>query len=97
MAEGKAMRVSSKGYWPAGVEASELEYAKFAKLFEQTSLSKCTNSIVVLAMYLNVPCSTVKERVRRSRRLGLLTQPGKGKFAQTFITDKCKQILKENE
>ncbi len=97
MAEGEAMRVLSKGYWPAGVETSELEYAKFAKLFEHTSSSNCTNSIVVLSMYLNVPCSTVKERVRRARKLGLLTQPGKGKFAQTFITDKCKQILEENK
>ncbi len=91
------MKVASKGYWPAGVEASELEYARFAKLFELTSLSKCTNSIVVLAIHLNVPCTTIKERLRKAKRLGLLTQPGKGKFAQTFITDKCKQILEENE
>jgi hypothetical protein len=97
MVKGKRMKVTTKGYWPAGVEASEIEYAKFAKLFEHTTTSNCTNSIVVLSMYLNVPCSTVKERVRRARRLGLLTQPGKGKFAQTFITDKCKQILEENE
>ena len=90
------MRVSSKGYWAAGVEASELEYAKFAKLFELTSLSNCSNSIVVLAMYLNVPCTTIKERVRRARKLGLLNEPGKGRAAQTFITDKCKQILEED-
>jgi hypothetical protein len=97
MDQGEAMKVSTKGYWPAGVEASELEYAKFAKLFEHTTLSKCTNSIVVLSMYLNVPCSTIRERVRKSRKLGLLTQPGRGRFAQTFMTDKCKQILEENE
>ena len=86
----------TKGKWPAGLEPGVLEYAKFSKLFEETTLSKCTNSIVVLAMYLNVPCSTIKERVRKARRLGLLTQPGKGKFAYTYMTDKCKQILEEN-
>ena len=91
------MIISTKGYWPAGIEASELEYARFAKLFEHTTLSKCTNSIVVLSMYLNVPCSTIRERVRKARELGLLTQPGRGRFAQTYMTDKCKQILKEKE
>ena len=75
---------------------SDLEYAKFSKLFEETTLSKCTNSILVLAMHLNVPCSTIKERVRRARSLGLLTQPGKGNFAKSYMTDKCKQILEEN-
>jgi hypothetical protein len=97
MVKGKAMIISTKGYWPAGIEASELEYARFAKLFEHTTLSKCTNSIVVLSMYLNVPCSTIRERVRKARELGLLTQPGRGRFAQTYMTDKCKQILKEKE
>ena len=97
MVKGKGMKVTSTGYWPAGVEASELEYAKFAKLFELTSLANCSNSIVVLAIHLNVPCSTIKERVRKARKLGLLNEPGRGKSAQTFITDKCKQILEENE
>ena len=89
------MRVT-KGKWPAGLEPDVLEYAKFSKLFEETTLSKCTNSIMVLAMHYQVPCTTIKERVRRARKLGLLTQPGKGRFAQTYTTDKCKQILEEN-
>lgn len=90
------MKVTT-GKWPAGLEPDILEYAKFSKLFEETTLSKCTNSHLVLAMHLNVPCSTIKERVRKARKLGLLTQPGKGRFAQTFMTDKCKRILEENE
>ena len=75
----------------------DLEYAKFSKLFELTTLSKCSNSIMVLAIHYRVPCSTIKERVRRARKLGLLTQPGMGKFAHSYMTDKCKQLLEEKQ
>jgi hypothetical protein len=72
---------------------TDYEYASFAKLYELTTLSNCKNSVVVLAMHLNLPCSTIKERIRTSRRKGFLTEPGKGRRALSFTTDKTKQLL----
>ena len=84
------------GKWAAGLEPDIIEYAKLSFLFEETTLSKTHNSVMVLSMYYQVPCSTIRERIRKARELGLLTQPGKGNFAKSYMTDKCKQILEEN-
>ena len=72
---------------------TDLDYANFAKLCELTSLCNTRNSHLVLAMHLNVPCTTITERVREAKRRGLLTQPGRGVRSKLFMTDKAKELL----
>jgi hypothetical protein len=72
---------------------TDLDYAKFAKLCELTSLCDTKNAHLVLAMHLNLPCSTITERVREAKRRGLLTQPGRGIRSKIFMTDKAKELL----
>lgn len=75
---------------------TDLDYANFAKLCELTSLCNTRNSHLVLAMHLNVPCTTITERVREAKRRGLLTQPGRGVRSKLFMTDKAKELLDAN-
>ena len=72
---------------------TDLDYAEFAKLCELTSLCNTKNSHLVLAMHLNVPCSTITERVREAKRRGLLTKPGQGIRSKIYMTEKAKELL----
>lgn len=72
---------------------TDLDYAEFARLCELTSLCNTKNAHLVLAMHLNVPCSTITERVREAKRRGLLTKPGRGVRSRIFMTDKAKELL----
>ena len=94
MAEGEAMKISV-GRWPKGIIASDEEYAKVAYLYTETLLTNKRNSHIILAMAMQVPVSTVKERIRTCKQRGLLTIPGHGKRA--MLTLKACTLLKENE
>jgi hypothetical protein len=72
---------------------TDLDYAEFARLCELTSICNTKNAHLVLAMHLNVPCSTITERVREAKRRGLLTKPGRGVRSRIFMTDKAKELL----
>lgn len=75
---------------------TDLDYAEFARLCELTSLCNTKNAHLVLAIHLNVPCSTITERVREAKRRGLLTKPGRGVRSRIFMTDKAKELLNAN-
>ena len=85
----------SVGRWPQGVIASDEEYAKVAYLYTETLISNRKNSHIILAMAMQVPVSTVKERIRVCKERGLLTIPGHGK--RGMLTVKACTLLKENE
>ena len=69
----------TQGRWLVGIPASDLEYAKIAYFYTETLLTKSKNTHLILAMAMGVPVSTVKERIRKCRKRGLITSPGKGK------------------
>ena len=79
--------------WTKSKKPSSLDYARFAQMYYLTLLNRRKNSIYIMAYALNVPMSTIKERVRKCRELGYLTSPGKGKMNSSQLTDKAKEIL----
>ena len=85
----------SVGRWPKGVIASDEEYAKVAYLYTETLVANRKNSHIILAMAMQVPVSTVKERIRTCKERGLLTIPGHGK--RGMLTVKACALLKEKE
>jgi Mn-dependent DtxR family transcriptional regulator len=75
----------SVGRWPKGIITSDEEYAKVAYLYTETLITNSKNTNLILAMAMQVPISTVKERIRKCRERGLLTMPGKGKRGMLTI------------
>jgi hypothetical protein len=92
MAEGEAMKIPI-GRWPIGVVAEDKEYAKVAYLYTEALNTKSKNTNLVLAMAMQIPVSTVKERIRECRKRGLITTPGKGK--RGILTVKACTLLEE--
>lgn len=84
----------SEGKWPKGIIASDEEYAKVAYLYTKIVTSRSKNTNVALSMAMQVPVSTVKERIRTCRERGLITSPGKGK--RGVLTIKACNLLGDN-
>ena len=81
------------GRWPVGVITEDKEYAKVAYLYTEALNTKSKNTNLVLAMAMQIPVSTVKERIRECRERGLITTPGKGK--RGILTVKACTLLEE--
>ena len=94
MVKGEAMKIPI-GRFPKGITASDKEYAKVAYLYTETLSTTSKNTNVVLAMAMQVPISTVKERIRICRERGLITMPGKGK--RGVLTIKACNLLEEEQ
>jgi hypothetical protein len=62
-----------------------------AKMYSFASLCNCLNAVSVMAKHYQVPVTTMKERIRECRKLGLLTNPGKGIRSQTYATINSKE------
>jgi hypothetical protein len=92
MVKGEAMKIPI-GRWPVGVVAEDKEYAKVAYLYNEALNTKGKNTNLVLAMAMQIPVSTVKERIRTCRERGLITAQGKGK--RGILTDKTNTLLEE--
>jgi hypothetical protein len=85
-----------KGKWPIGETPDPIEYAKLAALYVETVYDRGDyKTNLILSAYYEVPCSVIKERIRKCRSLGLLTRPGKGRWGRSSMTYKAIQILKE--
>lgn len=70
-------------------------YASLAALYEVIGEHGCRKLTTLLAVRMDVPLSTAKERIRESRRRKLLTSPGKGVTGQSHMTAKARKILEK--
>jgi hypothetical protein len=85
-----------KGKWPIGETPDPIEYAKLAALYVETVYERNEyKTNLILAAYYEVPCSVIKERIRKCRAMGLLTYPGKGIAGKSSMTHKTVDMLKK--
>lgn len=76
-----------------GLAAPEMLYAKIALLYSIRADFYPLKVVRLLAEDMSVPESTVKERLRKSREKGFLTNPGKGLNGQGKVTKKATQLI----
>jgi hypothetical protein len=85
-----------KGKWPIGETPDPIEYAKLAALYVETVYDRGNyKTNLILAAYYEVPCSVIKERIKKCREMGLLTYPGKGVIGRSSMTYKAVEMLRE--
>jgi predicted transcriptional regulator len=85
-----------KGKWPIGETPDPIEYVKLAALYVETVYDRGNyKTNLILAAYYEVPCSVIKERIKKCREMGLLTYPGKGVIGRSSMTYKAVEMLRE--
>ena len=85
-----------KGKWPIGETPNPIEYVKLAALYVETVYDRGNyKTNLILAAYYEVPCSVIKERIKKCREMGLLTYPGKGISGRSSMTYKAVEMLRE--
>ena len=66
-----------KGKWKSAKQP-DIKYKRLAELFDAYQEARIRNVLHILAMEMEVPVTTIKERIRKCRQLGLIPSPGKG-------------------
>ena len=85
-----------RGKWPVGETPNPIEYAKLAALYIETTIDINEHKTnLILAAYYEVPCSVIKERIKKCREMGLLTYPGRGVRGKSAMTYKTIQMLRK--
>ena len=82
------------GFPKPGLALDDLFYATLAKLYELRAEMNERAITEKLAGDMGVPVSTAKERIRRARSLGFLSNPGKGGAGQGKATNKANREMK---
>jgi hypothetical protein len=80
-----------------GLAAPEILYAKIALLYSLRAEFYPLMVVKLLAGDMSVPETTVKERLRKAKEKGFLTNPGKGLNGQGELTQKAIQLLKKEK
>lgn len=84
-------------HWSAGsgIAIGDFIYAKLALLYDLRATKSPLNITQNLAVDMKVAQSTAKERIRRARKKGFLTSPGKGLNGQGKATNKAINLAKK--
>ena len=86
-------------YWavPRGFPVAELQYARLAYLYQIRASMAPLRVTQLVAQDMQVPLSTAKERLRKTKEKGFLSSPGKGLNGQGEITKEAIKILEKEE
>jgi hypothetical protein len=80
---------------PRGLAVPEIQYAALAYAYSHRAAMNPMYVAELLALDMNVPISTVKERLRKARFKKFLTSPGKGLAGQGKVTTSAIKLLTE--
>lgn len=80
---------------PKGLAAPEILYAKCAVLYSLRSEFCPLRVVKLMAKDMSVPETTVKERLRKAKDKGFLTNPGKGLNGQGEVTQAAIKLIKK--